>query len=99
MATPTMGEFLRPRLQEDARPKRPICGRGFPIRGQQFAELCRSRAVVAPLARRCFGYRAGRVDETLGYRSASSIPRAMARVESGSQRLERAVAKLERSVR
>ena len=58
-----------------------------------------SRAVAAYLARRRFGYAAGRVAAELGYRSASSIPRAVARVESGDQRLQRTVAKLERSLR
>jgi len=57
-----------------------------------------SRAVAAYLARRRFGYPAGTVAAALGYRSASSIPRAVARVESGSQRLKRTVAKLERSL-
>ena len=58
-----------------------------------------SRAVAAYLARRRFGYPAGTVAAALGYRSASSIPRAVARVESGNQRLQRTVAKLERSLR
>ena len=58
-----------------------------------------SRAVAAYLARRRFGYAAGTVAAALGYRSASSIPRAVARVESGNQRLQRTVAKLERSLR
>jgi len=58
-----------------------------------------SRAVAAYLAQRRFGYPAGTVAEALGYRNASSIPRAVARVESGNQRLERTVAKLERSLR
>ena len=57
-----------------------------------------SRAVAAYLARRRFGYPAGTVAEALGYRNASSIPRAVARVESGNQRLQRTVAKLERSL-
>ncbi|NQT16874.1 MAG: hypothetical protein HQ582_29220 [Planctomycetes bacterium] len=54
--------------------------------------------MAAHFAQRRFGDPAGRVAEALGYRSASNIPRTMARVESGGQRLERAVAKLERSV-
>lgn len=57
-----------------------------------------SRAVAAYLARRRFGYPAGTVAEALGYRSASSIPRAVTRVESGSQRLKRTVTKLEQSL-
>ena len=57
-----------------------------------------SRAVAAYLARRRFGYPAGTVAEALGYRNASSIPRAVARVESGKQRLQRTVAELERSL-
>lgn len=55
-----------------------------------------SRAVAAYLARRSFGYSAGEVAEALGYRSASSITRAVARVESGNQRLHRTVTRLER---
>ncbi len=58
-----------------------------------------SRAVAAYLARRCFGYPAREVAEALGYRSASSIPRAVSRVESGNQRLQRTVEKLKRSLR
>ena len=57
-----------------------------------------SRAVAAYLARRSFGYPAGEVAEALGYRSVSSITRAVARVESGSQRLRRTVARLERDL-
>ena len=57
-----------------------------------------SRAVAAYLARRRFGYPAGEVAKALGYRSASSVTRAVARVESGNQRLQRTVAKLERSL-
>ena len=57
-----------------------------------------SRAVAAYLARRCFGYPAREVAEALGYRSASSIPRAVTRIESGNQRLQRTVKKLKRSL-
>jgi len=56
------------------------------------------RAVAAYLARRRFGYPAREVAEALGYRSASSIPRAVTRIESGNQRLRRTVKKLERSL-
>ncbi len=58
-----------------------------------------SRAVAAYLARRSFGYPAKEVAKALGYRSASSITKAAARIESGSQSLQRIVAKLERGLR
>ncbi len=57
-----------------------------------------SRAVAAYLARRCFRYPAREVAEALGYRSASSIPRAVSRVESGNQRLQRTVKMLKRNL-
>jgi len=56
------------------------------------------RAVAAHLARRRFGYRAGEVAEAPGYRSASSVMRATARVESGNQRLQQGVAELDRKL-
>jgi putative transposase len=58
-----------------------------------------SRAVAAYLARCCFGYPAGEVAQALGYRSPSSIPRAIARIESASPRLRQTVTKLERRLR
>ncbi len=57
-----------------------------------------SRSVAAYLARQRFGHPAGKVAEALGYRSTSSITRAIARVESGDQRLQRTVARLEKSL-
>ena len=48
-----------------------------------------SRAVAAYLTRRCFEYPAREVAEVLGYRRASSIPRAVSRIESGNQRPQR----------
>ena len=55
-----------------------------------------SRAVAAYLARRRFGHPAGEVAKALGYRSGSSVTRAVARVESGTEQLQRTAAKLER---
>ena len=57
-----------------------------------------SRAVAAYLARRRFGHAAGKVAEALGYRSPSSVTRALARVESGNDHLRRTAAKLERKL-
>jgi len=56
------------------------------------------RAVAAYLARRRFGYPAGEVAKSLGYRSGSSVTRAVARVESGTENLRRTATKLERSL-
>jgi hypothetical protein len=56
------------------------------------------RAVAAYLARRRFGYRAGEIAEWLGYRSPSSVTRAVARVETGNPRLQQAAAKLEQEL-
>ena len=53
------------------------------------------RAVTAYLARRRFGHPAGEVAKALGYRSGSSVTRAVARVESGTEQLRRTAAKLE----
>lgn len=58
-----------------------------------------SRAVAAYLARRRFGHPAGKVAEALGYRSPGSVTRAVARVESGSDKLHRTAKKLEKSLR
>jgi len=58
-----------------------------------------SRAVAAYLARRRFGHPAGKVAEALGYRSGSSVNRAVARVESGNESLRRTAEKLERDLR
>ena len=55
-----------------------------------------SRAVAAYLARRRFGYAAVTVAAALGYRSSSSITRAVARIEAGNQHLQRTVAEVER---
>lgn len=57
-----------------------------------------SRAVAAYLARRRFGYPATEVAQALGYRSVSSVTRAVARVESSNKRLNQTVAKLERNL-
>ena len=57
-----------------------------------------SRAVAAYLARRRFGYPAGEVAKALGYRSAGSVTRAVARVESSNERLKHTAAKLERKL-
>jgi len=57
-----------------------------------------SRAVAAYLARRRFGHPAGKVAEALGYRNASSVTRAIARVESANQDLRQTVQKLEREL-
>ncbi len=57
-----------------------------------------SRAVAAYLARRRFGHPAGEVAKALGYRSAGSVTHAVARVESGNERLKRTAAKLERKL-
>jgi len=56
------------------------------------------RVMAAYLARCRFGYRAGEVAEAPGYRSASSVMRATARMESGNQRLQQNVAKLDRKL-
>ena len=58
-----------------------------------------SRAVAAYLARHRFGHPAGEVAEALGYLSGSSVTRAVARVESGTEKLRRTATKLERSLR
>jgi len=57
-----------------------------------------SRAVAAYLARRRFGHPAGKVAEALGYRNASSVTRAIARVESANQHLRQTAEKLERAL-
>lgn len=57
-----------------------------------------SRAVAAYLARRRFGYPAGEVAQALGYRSGSSVTRAVARVELGNERLQQTATKLERKL-
>jgi len=87
----------RPSLEEIVR----VVGEHFGQDTTLWSPGCRSdnasRAVAAYLARRRFGHPAGEVAEALGYRSASSITRAVARIESGNQRLKRTVTKLERS--
>jgi len=57
-----------------------------------------SRAVAAYLARRRFGHPAGKVAEALGYRSPSSVTRAVARVESRNQKLRRTATQLEKAL-
>jgi hypothetical protein len=52
------------------------------------------RAVAAYLARRHFGYSAGEVAETLGYRSHGSVRNALGRVEAAGHELQDALAKL-----
>lgn len=52
------------------------------------------RAVVAYLARRCFGYPVKQVAEALGYRSHGGVRGALARVEAGGDLLKRTVAEL-----
>ncbi len=54
-----------------------------------------SRAVAAYLARRRFGHPAGKVADALGYRIPSSVTRAVARVESGNDELNRTATRLE----
>ncbi len=54
-----------------------------------------SRSIAAYLARRRFGYRATEVALALGYRSPSSVTRAVTRVESSRPRLQETVAVLE----
>ena len=58
-----------------------------------------SRSIAAYLARRRFGYRATEVALALGYRSPSSVTRAVARVESSMSRLQEAVSALEAKLR
>ena len=58
-----------------------------------------SRAVAAHLARRRVGHEAGKVAAALGYRSTSSVTRAVARVESGNDDLRRTAGKLEARLR
>lgn len=53
------------------------------------------RAIAAYLARRRFGYPAVEVARALGYRSGSSVTRAVARVESGGEDLQRIAESLE----
>lgn len=55
------------------------------------------RAVAACLGRR-FGYAATEVAQALGYRSHGSVRNALARVESGGQELQDALAKLDRKL-
>ena len=57
-----------------------------------------SRAVAAYLARRGFGHPAGKVAEALGYRSPSSVTRAVSRVESSNEELRRTAKQLERAL-
>ncbi len=54
-----------------------------------------SRSIAAYVARRRFGYRATEVALALGYRSPSSVTRAVARVKSSMSRLQETVAALE----
>ncbi len=54
-----------------------------------------SRSIAAYLARRRFGYRATEVALALGYRSPSSVTRAVGRVESSMPRLQETAAVLE----
>jgi hypothetical protein len=56
------------------------------------------RAVASYLGRR-FGYAATEVAQALGYRSHGSVRNALARVESGGQELQDALAKLDRKLR
>ncbi|MDY0169829.1 MAG: hypothetical protein RBS80_25015 [Thermoguttaceae bacterium] len=51
--------------------------------------------MAAYLARRRFGHPAGEIAVVLGYRTASSVTRAVARIESGSNKLDHAATKLE----
>ena len=44
------------------------------------------------------GYPAGEVAKALGYRTGSSVTRAVAQVESGNERLKHTAAKLERKL-
>lgn len=58
-----------------------------------------SRAVAAYLARRHFGYAAGKVAAALGYRAHGGVHSAVVRVENGSHELKETVAKLARKLR
>jgi putative transposase len=58
-----------------------------------------SRAVAAYLARRRFGYPAGEVAQTLGYRSHGSVRNALARVEAGDRQLHDVVTQLDAKLR
>ena len=58
-----------------------------------------SRAMAAYLARRRFGHPAGKVAGVLGYRNACSVTRAVARIESGSDKLHRTATNLEKVLR
>ena len=51
------------------------------------------------LARQRFGHPASSVADALGYRSRSSVTRAVARVESGNVDLRRTAARLEEVLR
>ena len=55
--------------------------------------------MAAYLARRRFGHPAGEIAVLLGYRTASSVTRAVARIESGGNKLHRTATKLENALR
>ena len=56
------------------------------------------RAVAAYIGRRIFGYPAIQVAGVLGYRSTSSVNRAVARVDRGNAALKRTTAKLIKAI-
>ena len=57
-----------------------------------------SRALAAWLARRRFGYPASQVAEALGYKSHSSVPNAIVRIESAGPSIYRAAETIERKL-
>jgi len=88
----------RPSLEQILR----VVGEHFGVAATRWAPGRRSddasRAVAAFLARCRFGYPAGQVAHALGYRSTSSVTRALARIESGNVDLRQTAAKLERQL-
>ena len=57
-----------------------------------------SRALAAYLARRRFGYPAGQVATALGYRNHSSVPHAVARIESAGAGVKQTADKIEQEL-
>jgi len=56
------------------------------------------RAVAASIARRRFGYSATQVAAALGYKSHTSVSRALQRIESPSPKLARTIKRIERTL-
>jgi hypothetical protein len=88
----------RPSLEEIVR----VVGRHFGgvSEGWSTGSRCDgiSRAVAAYLARRQYGYSAGEVARSLGYRGHSSVSTAVCRVQSGTDAVRRTVATLVREL-